>query len=127
MDRVRLLPVDRLAVPRWAKEGAELAAAGLWRSMRAVPSVVATIGALAWRSSRVLTATAVVLQVVSGAVTAFGLLATTQVFTALLRDSPTPQRLSASLPVLAVVVAAVAARALLDSAVSAAEASLRPA
>ncbi|TDQ05677.1 ABC transporter ATP-binding protein [Labedaea rhizosphaerae] len=127
MDRVRLLPVDRLAVPEWAKASAEVASAGLLRSMRAVPSVVATIGALAWRASRVLTATAVVLQVVSGAVTAFGLLATTQVFTALLQDSPTPQRLSASLPVLAVVVAAVAARAFLDSAVSAVEASLRPA
>jgi ATP-binding cassette, subfamily B, bacterial len=123
---VRLVPVDRLAVPRWAQASAEIAQAGLWRSMRAVPSVVLAIGRLAWRASRALTALALGLHLVSGLVTAFGLLATTQVFAELLREGPTPQRLTASLPVLALVAGAFAAKALLDTAVTAVEGALRP-
>ncbi|MEO6084142.1 MAG: hypothetical protein ABIQ18_13675, partial [Umezawaea sp.] len=65
----------------------------------------------------------------SGGVTAFGLLATTEVFTVLLRDGPTPQRLVTSLPavlVVVVVVGSYAIRALLDTAVAAVEGALRP-
>jgi ATP-binding cassette subfamily B protein len=121
-----LLAVHRLATPAWAKLDEKIAATGFWRSLRTVPSVTALVAALAWRTSRPLTVLAVLAHMAAGCVTAFGLLATADVFTALLRDAPTPQRLVASLPVVAVVVGCYALRALLDTAVSAVEGALRP-
>jgi ATP-binding cassette subfamily B protein len=64
--------------------------------------------------------------VVSGCVTAFGLLATANVFASLLQDGPTPQRVVDSLPSILVVMASYAVRALLDTAVAAVEGALRP-
>lgn len=58
--------------------------------------------------------------------TAFGLLATANVFTALLERGPTPERVLESLPALAVVTGSYALRALLDTAVAAVEGALRP-
>ncbi|MEO6090307.1 MAG: ABC transporter ATP-binding protein [Umezawaea sp.] len=125
-EDVPLLDVRRLATPTWAVLGEEMAAAGLWRSVRALPSVVGVIVSLAWRTSRRLTALTSLVHVASGGVTAFGLLATTEVFTVLLRDGPTPQRLVASLPAVLVAVGSYAIRALLDAAVAAVEGALRP-
>ncbi|MEO3876228.1 ABC transporter ATP-binding protein [Nonomuraea sp. B12E4] len=62
----------------------------------------------------------------SGCAAAFGLLATADVLAALLRQGPTPARLLESLPALAVVVTAFAARGALDVAVDAVVGMLRP-
>jgi len=113
----RLVQVDRLSVPDWARASAEVAEAGLWRMLRAAPDMVATIASLSWKASRVLTTLAVLVQVLSGCATAFGLLATAQAFTALLRAAPTPQQLVAALPTLLLVAGAFAVNALLDTAV----------
>ena len=59
-------------------------------------------------------------------VTAFGLLATADVFTHLLAQGPTPDRLLASLPAIALVVTAYAVGGLLDAATGLVQSSLAP-
>ena len=54
-------------------------------------------------------------QLATAVVTAFGLLATVDVFTNLLAEGPTPQRVVDALPALAVVVGAVVVRGLLQA------------
>ncbi|QFZ24016.1 ABC transporter ATP-binding protein [Saccharothrix syringae] len=98
----------------------------LGKALRSLPAAVAAVFRLAWATSPRLTLTAAAVHVVSGCVTAFGLLATADVFAALLRDGPTPDRLVRALPALAVVVGSFVVRALLDTAVAAVESSLRP-
>jgi ATP-binding cassette subfamily B protein len=98
----------------------------MWRTLRAAPAAAATVLGLAWRTSPRMTLLAGVTHVVSGCVTAFGLLATANVFTALLEAGPTPQRVVASLPGIVLVLASYSVRALLDTAVAAVEATLVP-
>jgi ATP-binding cassette subfamily B protein len=121
-----LIGVDNLEPPEWASVDEQVAAATLWRTLRAVPAAAAVVTRLAWRTSPRLTAVAGVLHVLSGCVTAFGLLATANVFTALLEAGPTPQRVVASLPAIALVVASYAVRALLDGSVATVEGTLVP-
>ena len=65
-------------------------------------------------------------QLTAGLVTAFGLLATADVFTRLLAQGPTPERVVAALPALALVVGAAATRGLLDAAIGALSGALVP-
>jgi ATP-binding cassette subfamily B protein len=65
-------------------------------------------------------------QLLAGCATAFGLLSTVNVFSQLLVQGPTPQRVLAALPALAVVVVAHAASGLLAAASGGAEAALGP-
>jgi ATP-binding cassette subfamily B protein len=82
---------------------------------------------LAWQTSPRLTLLAAAVQLVSGCATAFGLLATANVFTQLLEQDATPQRVVvAALPALMLVMASYAARGLLDAAVGAVQAVLAP-
>ena len=80
----------------------------------------------AWQCSPPLTVLAIAVQLTAGAVTAFGLLATADVFTQLLAQGPTPERVLAAVPAIALVVAAAATRGLLDAAVAAVTGSLIP-
>lgn len=121
-----LIGVENIPTPEWAAAGAHVAKAGLWRAVRSLPAAIAVVLRLAWRTSPRLTVLAGIVHAASGCVTAFGLLATADVFTALLAQGPTPERVVASLPAIAVVVGAYAVRALLDTAVAAVEAALRP-
>jgi ATP-binding cassette subfamily B protein len=121
-----LIGVEGLEPPRWASVDAQVAAAGVWRTMRSLPSAAGVVVRLAWASSRRLTVLAGVVHVASGCATAFGLFATTTVFTALLAAGPTPHRVIASLPAIGLVVASYAVRALLDGAIGAVEGALRP-
>lgn len=121
-----LIGVENISTPKWAKVGRKAATVSLGKALRSLPEAIRVVVRLAWRTSPKLTVAAAVVHVASGCVTAFGLLATADVFTALLRDGPTPQRVAESLPALAVVVGSYAARALLDTAVAAVESSLRP-
>lgn len=121
-----LIGVENVTTPQWAAVGHDAATVSFSRALRGLPEVISVVLRLAWRSSRRLTVLAGLAQVVAGVVTAFGLLATSDVFVALLREGPTPARLAASLPAIAVVVGSYALRALLDTAVAAVEASLRP-
>jgi ATP-binding cassette subfamily B protein len=121
-----LIGVENLKMPEWARVDERVADAGFGQAVRALPAAIAVVLRLAWRTSRRLTLLAGLVHVVSGCVTAFGLLATANVFTALLEQGPTPERVLQSLPAIAVVMGSYAARALLDAAVAAVEGALRP-
>lgn len=121
-----LIGVDDLEPPRWAAVDEQVAVATLWRTLRAVPTAVHVVLRLAWATSPRMTVLAGIVHVLSGCATAFGLLATANVFTTLLEAGPTPQRVVTSLPAIALVVASYAVRALLDGAVAAVEGSLIP-
>jgi ATP-binding cassette subfamily B protein len=109
--------------PEWARRHLE---AGGWETLRTFPATVAATVRLVWRSSPWLTLLTVATQCASGAVTTFGLLATSTVLTQLLNTGPTPAKVVAALPALLVVVAAYAARGGLSAAVSAVQSALIP-
>ncbi|TWF74850.1 ATP-binding cassette subfamily B protein [Pseudonocardia hierapolitana] len=121
-----LIGVEDMETPRWAEGYAATANAGLRAVAAKVPATVALAVRWAWRASPPLTLLAGVVQLAAGAVTAFGLLATADVFTQLLAQGPTPERVVAALPAIATVVAAGAARGLLDAAVAAVQGALVP-
>lgn len=121
-----LIGVDDLETPSWAKGYESVATAGVRAVARAAPRTAALAVRWAWRTSPRLTLLAGAAQLLAGAVAAFGLLATADVFTTLLADGPTPDRVVAALPALAVVVAAYAAGGLLDAGVAAAQGALLP-
>ena len=125
-DATPLIGVENVKMPEWARGGERVAEAGFAQAVKALPTAIAVVGRLAWRTSGRLALLAVLVHVVSGCVTAFGLLATANVFTALLQQGPTPERVLQSLPALAVVTGSFAARGLLDAAVAAVEGTLRP-
>ena len=121
-----LIGVDDLTTPWWAKVGEDMAGSSAGRMLRAAPVALRVLVRLAWQTSPRLTLLAAVVQLVSGCATAFGLLATANVFTQLLQQGPTPQRVLAALPALMLAMASYAARGLLDAAVGAVEAVLAP-
>jgi ATP-binding cassette subfamily B protein len=100
--------------------------AGPGRILRALTRVLVGTARRAWLADPGLTAAAVALRLISGAVIAFGLLATVNVFTTLLAAGATPHRVLDSLPALALVTAAYATRGLLDAASGLVESTLTP-
>jgi ATP-binding cassette subfamily B protein len=112
-----------LEQPEWA---ARHLGAGGWQTLRTFPATVAATVRLVWRSSPWLTLLTVVTECASGAVTTFGLLATSTVLTQLLNGGPTPARVVAALPSLVAVVLAYAARGGLGAAVSTVQGALIP-
>ena len=121
-----LIGLDDLEPPDWVTVDEQVVAANLWRTLRGMPRAVRLVVGLAWGTARRLTLLAAIVQVLSGCVTAFGLLATANVFTSLLEAGPTPHRVVASLPAIALVVGSYAARALLDGIVAAVQGALVP-
>src|SRR5687768_16472970 len=121
-----LIGVDGIASPKWAASGKAAAEAGWWQTVSSIPAAVLTVAGLSWRASRRLTVVAGILHVLSGGVTAFGLLATANVLTELLEQGPTPERVLASLPAIALVVLAFSLGALLDAAVALVQGVLTP-
>jgi ATP-binding cassette subfamily B protein len=121
-----LIGVDDVTTPSWAKVGEAIAGSGIGTMLRAVPVALGMLVRLAWQTSPRLTLLAAAVELVAGCATAFGLLATATVLTQLLEQGPTPQRVVAALPALALVMASYAARGLLDAAVGAVQAVLAP-
>ncbi|MBW0091295.1 ABC transporter ATP-binding protein [Pseudonocardia sp. KRD-184] len=121
-----LIGVEDVKTPAWAVGYENAAAAGLRTVARTTLRTSGLLIGWAWRASPRLTLLTGVVQLVAGAVTAFGLLATANVFTSLLEQGPTPERLLGALPGLALVVAAYALRGLLDAAVATVQAALVP-
>ena len=113
-------------VPHWAQIDEAVVATRLTRIAAAVPVMAGVIARRAWRANRMLTVLAVLAQLGTGFSTAFGLLATANVFTHLLQQGPTPARLVAALPSVCWVVAAQATGALLTAAVGALQSALAP-
>ncbi|QKW37470.1 ABC transporter ATP-binding protein [Actinomadura sp. NAK00032] len=110
----------------WHARDKELTETGLGTIARRFPATLAQAARLAWRASRADTITTVSLNVAAGFFTAFWLLATTGVLTALFSAAPTPSRVRDALPSLALVAGAVALRAALQAGAGWAQARLEP-
>jgi ATP-binding cassette subfamily B protein len=121
-----LVGVDAMVEPNWTRQDRQVAESGLWRTLSALPSALRMVISLSWQASRPHTVLAAVLTVASGGATAFGLIATTTVFTSLLESGPTADRVLAALPAAVSMVVAFILRALLDSAATAEQSILRP-
>jgi len=97
-------------LPWFAHVQAHLAT-GLAAMVRRLPALLRTALGLAWRASRVDTIVAIAANVAVGVSTAFGLLATRDVATAVLAGGPTVDRLRAAVPSLVALATVVSARA----------------
>ncbi|MBA8953430.1 ABC transporter ATP-binding protein [Actinomadura namibiensis] len=116
----------KLAEVRWYAKAVELSETGTLTMARRLPALIAQVMRLAWHANRRDLIATIVLNVAAGVFTAFGLLATTGVLTALFSAGPTPDRVRAAAPALLLVGGAVAARAMLAAAAQWAQARLRP-
>ncbi|MGW4797882.1 ABC transporter ATP-binding protein, partial [Nonomuraea sp. NPDC004297] len=103
-----------------------MAEVGFLTIARRLPSLIVRALRLAWEASPRDTVTAVSLNLLGGLVTAFGLLATTGVLTALFSEGPTPDRVLAAAPSLLLVGAAAVVRTLLGAGAGWTEARLTP-
>jgi ATP-binding cassette subfamily B protein len=121
-----LIGVDDVKTPPWAQVMESVAGSGIGRTLHAAPAALRVLVRLAWQTSPRLTMLAVAVEIVAGCATAFGLLATANVLTQLLEQGPTPQRVVAALPALALVMVSYTARGLLDAAVGTVQAVLAP-
>ncbi|MEV5828653.1 ATP-binding cassette domain-containing protein [Spirillospora sp. NPDC052242] len=110
----------------WHANASEMSRTGTLTMARRLPMLIGQVMRLAWRAARRDLVVTVTLNVVAGIFTAFGLLATTGVLTALLASGPTPDRVRAAAPQLLLVGAAVTARAACAAAAQWAQARLRP-
>jgi ATP-binding cassette, subfamily B, bacterial len=115
-----------LVDPVWEVHDAELANARFIAMARRLPALVGQAAHLAWQASRLDMAATVTLDLAAGVLTAFGLLATLNVFTALLEGGPTPARVRAALPALVLVGALATARMGVSIGASWAETRLKP-
>ncbi|HET9253644.1 MAG TPA: ABC transporter ATP-binding protein, partial [Pseudonocardiaceae bacterium] len=112
--------------PKWAQVIEEVGNSSAGQLLRGAPAALRVLVGLAWRTSPRLTLLAAAVELIAGCATAFGLLATAAVLTQLLEQGPTPQRVLAALPSLALVMGSYAARGLLEAAVGAVQAELTP-
>ncbi|MGI5207625.1 ABC transporter ATP-binding protein [Spirillospora sp. CA-108201] len=124
-------PVDALMGPalsehKWYRKAAELSDTGTLTMARRLPTLIGQVMRLAWRASRRDLAATIAFNVAAGVFTAFGLLATTGVLSALFSAGPTPDRVRAAAPELVLVGAAVTVRAAFSAGAQWAQARLRP-
>ncbi|MGW9194554.1 ABC transporter ATP-binding protein [Micromonospora chersina] len=118
--------LPELEDPHWMHRATELAHTGFWAVARRLPALVREAVALAWATSRRDTLASIGLNVAAGVLTTLGLLATTGVLHQLFAEGPTPDRIRAALPALALAGAAVTARGALTVAAGWAQARLIP-
>jgi ATP-binding cassette subfamily B protein len=115
-----------LKVPYWLTSTEEAANTTFLRMLRRLPRLLRDAWLLAWRASPGTTAAVLLLQLAAGVASAAGLLSVVGVFDGLLRAGPTPERVRAAVPSLLLLVGAMAVRALLTSAATAAHGRLSP-
>ncbi|MEU5879314.1 ABC transporter ATP-binding protein [Spirillospora sp. NPDC047279] len=118
--------LPELTEHRWTRHTGVLVETNMRTMARRLPSVIAQSARLAWRASRVDTTVTITLNLLAGIFTAFGLLATTGVLTALFSAGPTADRVRAALPSLVLVAVAAALRAGLQAAAGWAQSRLEP-
>ncbi|MFC4060665.1 ABC transporter ATP-binding protein [Planomonospora corallina] len=118
--------LGELTFSGWHAHADELAGVGFLTIARRLPALVAQAVRLAWRASPRDTVTAITLNLLGGVFTAFGLLATTGVLTALFEAGPTPERVRAALPSLVLVGVAAVARTLVQAGAGWAQSRLEP-
>ncbi|MFG2089739.1 ABC transporter ATP-binding protein [Spirillospora sp. NPDC048824] len=118
--------LPELTAHTWHAKDGELAETGLGTVARRLPAVIVQAARLAWRASPADTVATVSLNLLAGIFTAFWLLATTGVLTALFSAGPTPDRVRDALPSLALVASAVALRAGLQACAGWSQSRLEP-
>jgi ATP-binding cassette subfamily B protein len=128
LRRTRIVAPDmpEMAAPKWLARNSELAETRLRTVARRLPALIVQAMRLAWRASPLDTAATVILNLAAGVFTAFGLLATTGVLTALFAGGPTPDRVREALPSLVLVAVATALRAGLSALAGWSQARLQP-
>ena len=115
-----------LAAFYWQAHDQRLAETGFGSIARQLPGLIGQAIRLAWQANRRDTVATIGLNLASGVLTGFALLATTGVLEALFAAGPTPQRVRAALPSLVLVATAVAVRAGLQAAAGWAQSRLHP-
>nr|WP_082534665.1 ABC transporter ATP-binding protein [Nonomuraea pusilla] len=127
-DRRDTAPDDRsgLETAYWETHDEELLNAGLAAIARRLPFLVASALRLAWQAGRRDTVVALAGNVLAGAFTVYGFVATSDVLTSLFAGGPTPGRVRDALPSLALLAAAATLRGALLTAATWAQARLKP-
>ncbi|HEX4812649.1 MAG TPA: ABC transporter ATP-binding protein [Nonomuraea sp.] len=120
------LELGEISLPDWYAHNDKMAGVGFLTIARRLPSLIGHAMRLAWEAGPRDTVAVVSLNLLGGVFTAFGLLATTGVLTALFSDGPTPDRVTAALPSLVVVGVAAVIRTTLQAGAGWAEARLTP-
>ncbi|MFI7124905.1 ABC transporter ATP-binding protein, partial [Nonomuraea sp. NPDC050153] len=120
------LELGEIATPTWNVHNDKMAEVGFLTIARRLPSLVAQAMRMSWGASRRDTLATITLNLLGGVFTAFGLLATTGVLTALFSEGPTPDRVLAALPSLVLVGAAAVLRTTVQAGAGWAEARLTP-
>ncbi|MFF4580026.1 ATP-binding cassette domain-containing protein [Streptomyces sp. NPDC001389] len=110
----------------WSVHDGAAASATVPQVLARLPRIALLIGRLAWKADRRSTLAAVVCQLGSAAMAAFGLIASVHVLQHLFAAGPTPDRVRAALPQILLVAAFLSARALLEAAVAVAQARVTP-
>jgi ATP-binding cassette subfamily B protein/ATP-binding cassette subfamily C protein len=106
--------------------GIAFANTGFWAVARRLPRIVREAVGLGWRANRRDTVAAIGLNLLAGAMTTLGLLATSNVLRELFAVGPTPGRVRAALPALVIAAVAATARGGLAIAAGWAQARLAP-
>jgi ATP-binding cassette, subfamily B, bacterial len=129
-DEVPLAAADdlvaELATAYWTAYRERMASIGFVAMARQFPALIGHAVRLSSQASRRDTIAAICLNLASGVLTGYALLETTGVLQALFAAGPTPQRVTAAIPSLALVASAVAARSALQAAAGWAQARLEP-
>jgi ATP-binding cassette subfamily B protein/ATP-binding cassette subfamily C protein len=115
-----------LSASYWHAYERRMAETGFASMVRQLPALIGRAVQLGWQANRRDTVATIGLNLASGVLTGFALLATTGVLEALFAVGPTPHRVRAALPSLILVAAAVAARAGLQAAAGWAQSRLKP-
>jgi ATP-binding cassette subfamily B protein/ATP-binding cassette subfamily C protein len=117
---------DELTASYWRAYDERLASIGFGAVARQLPGLIGHAIRLGWEASHRDIVATIGLNLVSGVLTGFALLATNGVLEALFAAGPTPDRVRAALPSLIVVAVSVATRAGLQAAAGWAQARLFP-
>ncbi|MEO3862432.1 ABC transporter ATP-binding protein [Acrocarpospora sp. B8E8] len=115
-----------LTTHNWHAHDDTMSGVGFVTIARRLPALIGQAVRMAWQASPRDTVATVVLNLLAGVFTAFGLLATTGVLEALFTAGPTPDRVRAALPSLLLVGVAAVLRTLLQAGAGWAQARLEP-
>jgi ATP-binding cassette subfamily B protein/ATP-binding cassette subfamily C protein len=120
------LEIGEISLSDWHAHMDKMADVGFLTIARRLPALVRQAMGMAWQASPRDTLATIVLNLLGGVFTGFGLLATTGVLTALFQEGPTPDRVRAALPSLALVAAAAALRTAVQAGAGWAQSRLEP-
>ncbi|MGW2222192.1 ABC transporter ATP-binding protein [Nonomuraea sp. NPDC001684] len=120
------LELGEITVSDWYAHNDKMAEVGFLTIARRLPSLVTQAMSMSWRAGPRDTVATIALNLLGGVFTAFGLLATTGVLSALFSEGPTPGRVLAALPSLVLVGVAAVLRTVVQAGAGWAQSRLTP-